>query len=63
MGLWADSVLNRIGGKSPLARAHAAQALSRLRPRERRAAKTLRPPLVAIRVRKPWRRLRTNLLG
>ena len=28
-------------------------ALSRLRPRERRAASTLRPPLVAIRVRKP----------
>jgi hypothetical protein len=28
-------------------------ALSRLRPRERRAASTLRPPLVAMRVRKP----------
>jgi hypothetical protein len=38
-------------------------ALSRLRPRARRAASTLRPPLVAIRVRKPCRRLRTNLLG
>jgi hypothetical protein len=24
---------------------------------------TLRPPLVAMRLRKPWRRLRTNLLG
>jgi hypothetical protein len=40
-----------------------AQALSRLRPRARRALSTLRPPLVAIRLRKPWRRLRTNLLG
>jgi len=29
------------------------QALSRLRPRPRRADKTLRPPLVAMRVRKP----------
>ena len=39
------------------------QALSRLRPRVRRAESTLRPPFVAIRERKPWRRLRTNLLG
>ena len=39
------------------------QALSRLRPRARRAATTLRPPVVAIRARKPCRRLRTNLLG
>jgi len=39
------------------------QALSRLRPRARRAATTLRPPLVAMRARKPWRRLRTRLLG
>ena len=38
-------------------------ALSRLRPRERRAATTLRPPLVAMRARKPCRRLRTSLLG
>ena len=29
------------------------QALSRLRPRARRAAMTLRPPLVAMRARKP----------
>jgi hypothetical protein len=43
--------------------ARSAQALNFLRPRARRAAKTLRPPLVAMRVRKPWRRLRTNLLG
>jgi len=39
------------------------QALSRLRPRARRAATTFRPPLVAMRARKPWRRLRTRLLG
>jgi hypothetical protein len=41
----------------------AVQALSFLRPRERRAAITLRPPTVAMRARKPWRRLRTILLG
>jgi hypothetical protein len=41
----------------------AAQALRRFRPRVRRALSTLRPPLVAMRLRKPWRRLRTNLLG
>jgi hypothetical protein len=40
-----------------------AQALSRLRPRARRAAITFRPPTVAIRLRKPWRRLRTSRLG
>jgi len=34
-----------------------------LRPRPRRAAITLRPPTVAIRARKPCRRLRTRLLG
>jgi hypothetical protein len=39
------------------------QALSRLRPRARRAASTRRPPFLAMRVRKPWRRLRTSLLG
>jgi hypothetical protein len=39
------------------------QALSRLRPRLRRAAMTARPPLVAMRARKPWRRLRTSLEG
>jgi hypothetical protein len=41
----------------------AAQALSRLRPRARRAFSTLRPPLVSMRLRNPWRRLRTSLLG
>src|SRR5690606_35772785 len=39
------------------------QALSFLRPRARRARRTLRPPTVALRARKPWRRLRTRLLG
>jgi len=39
------------------------QALSRLRPLERRAASTLRPPVVAVRARKPWRRLRTIFEG
>lgn len=40
-----------------------AQADRRLRPRARRAAMILRPPTVAMRARKPWRRLRTILLG
>ncbi len=39
------------------------QAESFLRPWTRRRANTLRPPFVAIRARKPWRRLRTILLG
>jgi hypothetical protein len=55
--------LNRIGTGARLCAARSAQALNFLRPRARRAARTLRPPFVAIRVRKPWRRLRTNLLG
>ena len=33
------------------------------RPDERRRFRTLRPPAVAMRDRKPWRRLRTSLLG
>jgi hypothetical protein len=44
-------------------RYEARQALSRFRPRARRALSTLRPPVVADRLRKPWRRLRTSLLG
>ncbi len=40
-----------------------AQAESFLRPCLRRLARTLRPPTVAMRERKPWRRLRTSLLG
>ena len=39
------------------------QAESFLRPWARRFDSTLRPPFVAIRARKPWRRLRTILLG
>src|SRR5919109_1011316 len=39
------------------------QAESRLRPRLRRAATTPRPPLVAMRARKPWRRFRTSFDG
>ena len=43
--------------------AQQAQAESFLRPRARRAANTLRPPTVAERERKPWRRARTSRLG
>ena len=39
------------------------QAESRLRPIARRFDSTLRPPTVAVRARKPCRRLRTSLLG
>jgi len=39
------------------------QAESFLRPLLRRRFSTLRPPAVAMRERKPWRRLRTSLLG
>lgn len=39
------------------------QADSFLRPLLRRRDRTLRPPLVSMRARKPWRRLRTILLG
>jgi len=41
----------------------AGQADSRLRPRARRRAITFWPPFVAIRARKPWRRLRTSFEG
>lgn len=39
------------------------QALSRLRPLARRRLSTERPAFVAIRLRKPWSRLRLRLLG
>src|SRR3546814_4334357 len=39
------------------------QADSFLRPLARRAARTLRPPTVAARARKPWRRSRTRRLA
>jgi len=55
--------LSNSGRRAESRAARSAQALNLLRPRARRAARTLRPPFVAIRVRKPWRRLRTNLLG
>ena len=38
-------------------------AASRLRPLARRRLRTRRPPGVAMRARKPWRRLRRRLLG
>ena len=40
-----------------------AQAANRLRPLARRAARILRPFLVAMRARKPWARLRLSTLG
>jgi len=39
------------------------QTARRLRPLARRRARTSRPPLVAMRARKPWTRLRCRLLG
>ena len=39
------------------------QTARRLRPFARRRANTRRPPLVAMRARKPWTRLRCRLLG
>ncbi len=44
-------------------RSNSDYALSVLRPRSRRAFRTLRPAFVAILARKPWRRLRTRLDG
>ena len=46
-----------------LGQARRYQALRTLRPWARRRAITLRPPGVDMRARKPWRRLRTILLG
>jgi hypothetical protein len=40
-----------------------AYALNDFRPRARRAFKILRPAFVAMRARKPWRRLRTRFDG
>ena len=39
------------------------QADNFFRPRARRARRMLRPPTVAVRARKPWRRARTRRLG
>src|SRR5262245_45886005 len=44
-------------------RARRDQGQRLLRPRARRRLSTRRPPLVAIRARNPWRRLRRKLLG
>src|SRR5829696_8090376 len=52
-----------IGGQEVGSAGEGAQAERVLRPRARRAARTLRPPTVAVRARKPCRRLRTRLLG
>ena len=48
-------------GHAPIRRR--TQADRRLRPFARRRARILRPPAVCMRLRKPWRRLRTTLLG
>jgi hypothetical protein len=69
----------RLGGQRPLGAAlglgrgqevaallqafDADQAVRRLRPRARRRAISLRPLRVAMRERKPWRRLRTSRDG
>jgi hypothetical protein len=67
----ADAAGDLVGGAARIRRASVrtrrlarrAQADRRLRPRARRAFSTLRPPTVAMRARKPWRRLRTSLEG
>lgn len=46
-----------------LRRRHRLQAESFLRPWARRLRMTLRPPTVAMRARKPWRRARTSFDG
>lgn len=52
-----------VGGQKVRPLSNRNQAESFLRPRARRARITARPPTVAIRARKPWRRARTRLLG
>jgi len=59
-GLEAFDCRHRGGGAPALA---ADQADRRLRPLALRRASTLRPPLAAMRARKPWRRLRTSRDG
>ncbi len=67
--MWARPIASTLlagpaaGSETRLRARGRAYALRRLRPWARRAAMTLRPPLVAMRARKPWRRLRTSLLG
>ncbi len=59
-GLETSDCRHRGGGAGAIA---AAQADRRLRPLALRLASTSRPPLVAMRARKPCRRLRTSLDG
>ena len=56
-----SAVTNKLDRRKRLFRLD--QADSFLRPRARRARKMFRPPTVAVRARKPWRRARTRLLG
>jgi hypothetical protein len=59
-GLEASDCRHRGDGAGALA---ADQADRRLRPLALRRASTFRPPVVAMRARKPWRRLRTSRDG
>jgi hypothetical protein len=63
IGAFRDGGEGRGPGRLRSAASLFAQADNILRPRARRAARTLRPPGVALRARKPWRRLRTRRLG
>ena len=55
---------NSEGFRQPLSgRRRRSQALSRARPRARRALMTARPPAVLMRARNPWVRLRFSTLG
>ena len=58
-----DGSADAQGGPGPISLGRRNHAESRLRPDLRRLAMTLRPPTVAIRDRKPCRRLRTSLLA
>lgn len=52
-----------MGAGKTLFRPRLVQALRRVRPLARRALNTLRPPLVLMRARNPWTRLRLRVLG
>ena len=51
------------GGVSTMGHGRRPQAERRLRPLARRRARMRRPPAVSMRLRNPWRRLRTSRLG
>ena len=55
-------MLSRVPPRRCARRTHF-QGISWRRPLARRRASTLRPPLVAMRARNPWVRLRRTLLG